>query len=60
MNICFENIVSNPPIWILVILYLIMGLDMLAGIYFSKKITIKFIIDLVILVFLILSWATQV
>ncbi len=60
LNICFENIVSDPPIWILVLLYLIMGADIGAGVYFQNKLTIKFFIDVAIFILLILSWATDI
>lgn len=60
LNICFESIVSDPPIWILVLLYVIMGADIGAGLYFENKLTVKFFIDVAILILLILSWATDI
>lgn len=57
MNICFDEIVSHPPFWLLFILYFIMGLDLLAELYFKRRVTISFVINTIIMIMLILSWA---
>lgn len=59
MNICFDEIVSHPPVWLLFILFMIMALDLLAELYFKKRITIVFCLNLVIIVLLSLSWVIK-
>lgn len=57
MNICFDTLVSDPPDWILTLLFGIMGIDLLAELFLSKRLTLRFILYLTIMILLILSWA---
>jgi hypothetical protein len=60
MNICFDTLVSDPPVWLLTILFSIMGYDLAVQLYYDKKMTIKFVIHALIMLLLILSWAINV
>ncbi len=59
MNICFDTIASDPPRALMALLFAIMLLDLIAELYFSKKITLTFIFNLTIMVFLVLSWTVE-
>ena len=59
MNICFDTIVSQPPFALMFILFLIMFVDIIAHLYFTRKITIRFLLNTTIMVFLILSWTVE-
>lgn len=59
MNICFDTLVSDPPTWLLTILFFIMGMDLLALLYYNKRVNIKFMVHTVIMILLILSWSVR-
>lgn len=59
MNICFDTIVSDPPVWLLFILFMVMALDLFAQLYLNRRLTFNFCLHLLIMIFLILSWATK-
>lgn len=56
MNICFDTLVSDPPPWLLLLLFGVMGLDLFAELYWRKWITVAFVGNTIIMVFLVLSW----
>lgn len=57
MNICFDTIVSHPPPVLLLVLFIIMGLDIFAGFYLLQGQKFLLILNTVIMIFLILSWS---
>lgn len=57
MNICFDTLVADPPIWFLTILFAIMSADLGAEVYFKGGISLRFCLHLLIMAILILSWA---
>lgn len=57
MNICFDTLVSNPPVWLMILLFLIMGADIGAELYLNRKLTWRFIFYTAVMVLLMLSWA---
>lgn len=46
MNICFDTLVSNPPLWLLVLLFAIMTLDLFTELFLRRKITFRFMLYL--------------
>lgn len=59
MNICFDTIVSHPPLWLMAILFTIMALDLVAELYFKRRPSLAFVMNLMIMVLLILSWTVE-